>query len=814
MLLYKSIKNARVSLCTLGLVIILSIFSFSASAHFGSKGPFGGTVSCAIAKDSLVYIGTANGGVYISSNNNLTAWTARPVGLLSGKITALTHSGTYLFAGTADSGVFIFNGFVGSDRYWIKINNGLSNLKIKSLLAIDSITVLAGTDGNGLYKTTDKGATWTAVNSGLINTAVVTGLVKAENRIILLSKTGGVFASDNNGTTWTDLNDANTLNINATNSLSYNSVNDVLLVSNANGLYTLNAASTVTTPAYVSAQTGLPSNTLIRGISNNGTDWYLATDKGVYTTAADAVNWAAANTGLPNMDVRVVVALQNRLIAGTAQDIAQEGIYKATAGVNTWAALNTGFNNPVTKTMTAAGDSLVVAVTDKGVFVSKNLATSYVKSNNGLTDSLHVNDVILANTLLLAATQNGGVFSSADSGATWTSLNTGLSNLNIKLLFNATHHLFAVDADGHIFESVINSGTWEAIQGGLPTGVQPSAMAFYGGTLFLGTLGHGVFTRDLHEGDWTAANDGLSNLNVTAVTASGNKIFAGTDGSGVFVSATETVNWSVTTATSIAHTTMIGLNGNKIQAMGSYAGYVYASYKGGLLATSNNGATWIAGGNQFNLPSFTDVRKVCFVSSRVFVPTENNAVYSNALSELPVLPDTLIVSQDTLEVVSTPDEESFISVTSNRSWTIAANQTWITLGASAGFRNGEFEVAVSPNSGSTTRTGLITVTAGDKVKTITVIQNGTTGIREAAALQASLNLYPNPSDGLFTIDFSKINALVKTVSVYDFTGRLLLEKAVNKNEFSTTLTMNQAAGIYFVKLDTNKGSISRKLIIR
>ncbi len=810
MLLYKSIKNARVSLCTLGLVIILSIFSFRASAHFGSKGPFGGTLSCAIAKDSLVYIGTANGGVFESTTNALVAWRARPVGLTSGKITALTHSGSYLFAGTADSGVFIFNGFVGSDRYWIKINNGLSNLKIKSLLAIDSITVLAGTDGNGLYKTTDKGATWTAINSGLINNAVVTGLVKAGNRIILLSKTGGVFASDNNGSTWTDLNDVNTLNINGTNSFSYNSVNDVLLVSNANGLYTLNTASTATTPSYISAQTGLPANTLIRGISNNGTDWYVATDKGVYTTAASAVNWAAANTGLPGTDVRAVVALQNRLIAG----VAQEGIYKATAGANTWAALNTGFNNPVTKTMTAAGDSLVVAVTDKGVFVSKNLATSYVKSNTGLTDSLHVNDVILAHDLLLAATQNGGVFSSEDSGATWASLNAGLSNLNIKWLFNATHHIFAIDADGHIFESVLHSGTWEAIQGGLPAGVQPTSMAFYGGTLFLGTLGHGVFTRDLHEGDWTAANNGLSNLNVTGVTASGNKIFAGTDGSGVFVSAIDTVSWSATAATSIAHTTMVGLNGNKIQAMGSYAGYVYASYKGGLLTTSDKGATWIAGGNQFNLPSFTDVRKVCFVSSRVFVPTENNAVYSNALSELPALPDTLIVSQDTLEVLATPGEESFISVTSNRSWTIAANQTWITLGASAGFRNGEFEVAVSPNPGSTKRTGLITVTAGDKVKTITVIQNGTTGIREATALQASLHLYPNPSDGLFTVDFSKVNALVKTIAVYDFTGRLVLEKAVNKNELSTTLTINQAAGIYFVKLDTNKGSISRKLIIR
>ena len=33
-------------------------------AHFGSKGPFGGSVSVAISNDSTVYIGTFNGGVY------------------------------------------------------------------------------------------------------------------------------------------------------------------------------------------------------------------------------------------------------------------------------------------------------------------------------------------------------------------------------------------------------------------------------------------------------------------------------------------------------------------------------------------------------------------------------------------------------------------------------------------------------------------------------------------------------------------------------------------------------------------------------
>ncbi len=811
MALNTSILNTRVLLYTLSLTIIFSISSFQASAHFGSKGPFGGTASCAATQDSIVYIGTLNGGVFESTTNELTAWRARPVGLTSGKITALTHSGSYLFAGTADSGVFIFNGYVGPDRYWVKTNSGLTNLKIKSLLAIDSITILAGTDGSGLFKTTNKGTGWTQVNSAALNNAVITGMVKAGSRIILTSLTGGAFASDDNGVTWTDFNDANTLNIGGTTALSYNNATNELILLNANGLYIASSANTTHSVSYTSAQTGLPSNTTVRNIANNGTSWYLATDKGVFTSAVNTINWSAVNTGLPGINITIVATAQNRLIAG----VADEGLYKATAGVNSWTELNSNFNNPVTRTMTAGGDNLVVAVTNKGVLVSKDLATSYTLSNNGLTDSLHVNDIIVADFGLLAATQNGGVFSTADSGRTWMAINTGLPNLNIKKLFVATHHKYAIDADGNIFEAALHdSSSWTPMQEGLPAMVNPASMAFYAGKLILGTMGNGVYLRDQYHGNWEAANAGLTNMNVTAVAASGNKLFAGTLGSGVFVSDFETVNWTQTSAISVAHSSMIGLNGNNIQAMACFGGYVYASYKGGLVTTSDNGLTWIAGGNQFNLPSFTDVNKICFVNSRVFVPTENNAVYSNALSEIPPLHDTLIVSAETIELAASPDEANVISVTSNRSWTVSADQTWITLSDTSGSKNGEFLVAASPNTSSAPRTGTITVTAGAKIKTITVTQDGITGLNETAEQLSNLSVFPNPSNGTFTIGSTSSDVAIQSVSVYDLTGKLVHATAVQTGQFSPELTVNCTPGIYFIQLNTHKGTVSRKLIIQ
>lgn len=103
---------------TFTLLVLAFLCSQVLWAHFGSRGPFGGSVSVAISNDSTVYLGTFNGGVYES----LVAWRAIPVGLRSGKITALTHNGSNLFAGTADCGVFV------STEFNCPYSNALSEL--------------------------------------------------------------------------------------------------------------------------------------------------------------------------------------------------------------------------------------------------------------------------------------------------------------------------------------------------------------------------------------------------------------------------------------------------------------------------------------------------------------------------------------------------------------------------------------------------------------------------------------------------------------------------------------------------------------
>ena len=90
------------------LAILALLFTNPLWAHFGSKGLTGGTVITATVNDTMVYLGTESGGVFQNTKKTLTGWSAKPVGLLSGKINALAHTGTYLFAAAGDKGVFRF----------------------------------------------------------------------------------------------------------------------------------------------------------------------------------------------------------------------------------------------------------------------------------------------------------------------------------------------------------------------------------------------------------------------------------------------------------------------------------------------------------------------------------------------------------------------------------------------------------------------------------------------------------------------------------------------------------------------------------
>jgi hypothetical protein len=78
--------------------------------------------------------------------------------------------------------------------------------KFVTVLAVspDGANLFAGTEGDGVLRSTNKGASWTAVNTGLTNTTVYALTVSGTS--LLSGTSGGVFLSTNNGTSWIEVN--------------------------------------------------------------------------------------------------------------------------------------------------------------------------------------------------------------------------------------------------------------------------------------------------------------------------------------------------------------------------------------------------------------------------------------------------------------------------------------------------------------------------------------------------------------------------------------------------------------------------------
>ena len=77
-------------------------------------------------------------------------------------------------------------------------------------------------------------------------------------------------------------------------------------------------------------------------------------------------------------------------------------------------------------------------------------------------------------------------------------------------------------------------------------------------------------------------------------------------------------------------------------------------------------------------------------------------------------------------------------------------------------------------------------------------------------LHTNLTISPNPSNGIFTINFDGLETTINQIKVYDVAGRCILDQPFNSQ--NTIDLSTKAAGIYYLYLQTNNGIIVEKLI--
>ena len=112
--------------------------------HLSSAG-LADTVQCIATNGSILFAGTANSGVFLSHDTG-TTWTASSFGLTNTNIQALFATGADLFAGTHGGGIFHS---ADSGKSWTPFNNGLTDSSIQSF-GVNDTYLFAGA-GPGTY---------------------------------------------------------------------------------------------------------------------------------------------------------------------------------------------------------------------------------------------------------------------------------------------------------------------------------------------------------------------------------------------------------------------------------------------------------------------------------------------------------------------------------------------------------------------------------------------------------------------------------------------------------------------------------------
>ena len=96
---------------------------------------------------------------------------------------------------------------------------------------------------------------------------------------------------------------------------------------------------------------------------------------------------------------------------------------------------------------------------------------------------------------------------------------------------------------------------------------------------------------------------------------------------------------------------------------------------------------------------------------------------------------------------------------------------------------------------------------------MTITRTLTTGITETE-LSDAINIFPNPTKGVVTIDFHNFNSTVTQINVLNVQGQIIsMLNDINQNQQLQFSLSDFAAGIYFVQIHSTNGILTKKIML-
>ncbi|MGH7597541.1 MAG: YCF48-related protein, partial [bacterium] len=467
-------------------------------------------------------------------------------------------------------------------EFWQQTNGPYGGF-IRALAGDSTGQMFAGTADDGLFRSSDGGATWstTSVNAAIVYTLAL----NTEQHIFAGTNGGHVYRSTDKGNTWQQFNVG--LYAASVRAIAINRDGHVFVAVAGEGIF----RSTDNGARWIEVNTGL-TNADVYALATNSTGHVFAGTfgGGVFRSTNNGENWAQINNGLPNTFVNALaINKDDHIFAGT-----EGGVFRSVDNGDSWSASLTStmvtYGQVRVLALAINGDSDVFAGTEYsgGIWRSENNGNTWNRVSTGLTNQEVYALAVNRNDHIFAGTFGGGVFRSTDNGENWHQANAGIVSTWVRALALAPGRdgpVFAGTFGGGVFRSIDNGDTW------IKTGLMESRDAYVqalavnrNGHIFAGKWSGGPLFRSTDNGNsWIQVGRGLNTQAVEAIAV--NKegdIFAGTR-DGVFLSTDNGNNWS-----------HAGLSDNGAQSLAiDSAGTVFAgAYNAGVFRSTDNGDNW------------------------------------------------------------------------------------------------------------------------------------------------------------------------------------------------------------------------------
>jgi photosystem II stability/assembly factor-like uncharacterized protein len=343
----------------------------------------------------------------------------------------------------------------------------------------DADAVYAGTR-NGVFKSTDAGATWTSASKGLGPTGVwvmslaVTGGVS--EAVYAGTYANGVYKSTDGGATW----------VPASNGLPapvYGGPNVGALVADPSSPNRIWAATNrgvfLTTNGGLTWQErrrGLPFDAASRGLAlaPDGRTLYVSNSRTVFKTTNQGKKWIRVSDGLASAGVGDVVIDP---AAPSTVFVAGAGLWKSTNGGSKWTKVAPTLFDGGVHALAWQGTRLfasLVSPTKRGIFYSGDHGATWTPAAVSPFD-VPILDIAAGPDLVYAGTASNtvaaGVFRSLDHGRTWDLSIAGLTSLGARGVAVDPSNpdiLYTGIDDLGIFKSTDRGATWKQLDLGLP----------------------------------------------------------------------------------------------------------------------------------------------------------------------------------------------------------------------------------------------------------------------------------------------------------------------------------------------------------